>query len=116
MGLPGSWNRRGATAGVRLLKVPGVAMRHLYRNVRARWAVQASRDEVSAVDSRGLERLLEKTGMRRKFERGDISCKFCRQPVDESVFYAFVKDSGTVKAVCSKPQCVAQLVEWIEER
>jgi hypothetical protein len=87
-----------------------------YHNVKTRWAVQAARDAVPAVDSPGLARLLDKADLRRKFERGELKCKFCRTPVDDETMYALLRESGSVKAVCKRPDCVAQFVAWIESR
>ena len=91
-------------------------LKGFYESVHSRWAIQASRDALPAVDQEGLARLLANSGMRRKFERGDMTCKFCRDSVSEATVYALIRDSGSVKAVCSRPDCVAHLVEWIEGR
>jgi hypothetical protein len=82
--------------------------------VRSRWAVQSDRAPVAAVDSEGLTNLLDDSGVRRKFERGDMACKFCGTPVREANVYALIRDSGSLKAVCSQAACVSQLVAWIE--
>lgn len=87
-----------------------------YKLIRSRWAVQSARESVPAVDTDGLASLLDEAGVRRKFERGDMNCKFCRTPVNEATVYAVIKDSGSVKVVCSSPACVSRLVEWIESR
>ena len=93
-----------------------MSLRGYYETVRTRWAVQASREDVPAVDAGGLERLLHQTRMHRKFDRGEMKCKFCRRPVSEATVYALIRESGAIKAVCSQPGCVAQLVSWIEGR
>lgn len=93
-----------------------MGIRNFYEAVKTRWAVQATRDGVSAVDGEGLDRLLDKAQLKRKFERGDVKCKFCRAAVDDQTVYALMRESGTVKAICTRPDCIAQFVEWIEER
>lgn len=45
-----------------------------------------------------------------------MNCKFCGSSVTEANLYALAKDSGAVKVICSKPQCVSEFVEWIEGR
>jgi hypothetical protein len=93
-----------------------VTLLEFYQTVRVRWAVQAAREDVPAVDTAGLAALMNKARMRRKFERGELKCKFCRSAVTEESLYALMRESGTVKPVCAKPECVAAFVEWIEAR
>lgn len=85
-----------------------------FQAVRARWAVQALREEIRAVDTAGLGRLLESGGIRQEFERGEMECRFCRKPVDESTVYALFRESGDIKAVCIEPTCIARFLQWIE--
>jgi len=93
-----------------------VGLRDAYDTIRTRWAVHATRDDLPAVGPERLDRLLDQANMRKKFERGEVLCKFCREPVTRESVYAFARDSGTVKAVCFKPACVTQFLEWIESR
>ena len=91
-------------------------LRDWYNTIRIRWAVQAATEDVLAVDDVGLVHLLDDAGLKAKFDRGDVLCKFCRTSVTQETVYAVIRDSGSVKVVCSQPQCVSQLLEWIESK
>lgn len=67
------------------------------------------RQQVNAVFDDDLMQVLEDLGIRKKFERGEEKCKFCRKVVDLSNLASLFKQSGDIKFVCDSPECLHAL-------
>lgn len=67
------------------------------------------REQVNAVFDDDLMRVLGDLGVRKKFERGDEKCKFCRNVVDLSNLASLFRQSGDLKFVCDSPECLHSL-------
>lgn len=72
--------------------------------------------DIDAVHSNDLERLLEKVGLLDKFNKGQLKCKFCSEVVNADNIYSVIKDSGHYKVVCDKADCVNQLLQFLATR
>jgi hypothetical protein len=68
------------------------------------------RETLRAVYDDDLHALLKSLGVYGDFAGGRLQCASCRDPVSTENLYAIYPDSGQVKVVCDKPDCVAQLV------
>ncbi|MBE0418396.1 MAG: hypothetical protein IBX63_11615, partial [Coriobacteriia bacterium] len=66
---------------------------------------------VKAMDAGGLETTLREFGLTAKIDRGELKCKYCRQPVSREMVYAVFRESGAIKVVCSDPTCIGKLLE-----
>lgn len=71
---------------------------------------------LDAVHSDDLERLLRQVGLIDSFTAGKAKCKFCGNPVTHETIYSVLKDSGTPKLVCSRADCVNQLMLFVTSR
>lgn len=66
-------------------------------------------EKLNAVFDDDLMKVLDDLGVRKKFERGDEKCKFCRSTVDLSNLASMFRQSGTIKFVCDSPECLHAL-------
>lgn len=73
-------------------------------------------EDIDAVHSDDLARLLEKVGLLEKFEAGILKCKFCADIVTVENIYSVIKDSGQYKVVCDKAECVSLLMQFVASR
>ncbi len=67
------------------------------------------RQSLNAVFDDDLLRVLDSIGRRSSFEDGLERCKFCREKVDLSNLSSLFKQSGDIKFVCDKPECLRAL-------
>lgn len=72
------------------------------------------RETLHAVYDHELEQLLDSLGLRSKFHAGRLLCAFSRDVITWENLNAVFPDSGEVKVVCTKPECVAALAEKLE--
>lgn len=85
-----------------------------FKRLLRRWEIQANRSVIKAVDAEGLQTILEQRGLGTRFKRSELTCKFCREPVDPAHVYGVFPQGGDLKLVCDRPECVAQLLELLE--
>ena len=71
---------------------------------------------VSAVHDDDLETYLEKLGIRRRLERREMNCFQCNDKLTLESINAIFPDSGSIKGVCNKPDCLSALMRWREEK
>ena len=71
---------------------------------------------VSAVHDDDLYEYVEKLGVRRRLERGEMTCFECHDPLSLENISAIFPDSGAIKGVCNKLDCLSALMRWREER
>lgn len=71
---------------------------------------------VSAVHEDDLNEYLEKLGILRRLERGEMNCFECKDTLSLESISAIFPDSGSIKGVCNKPDCLSALMRWREEK
>lgn len=64
-----------------------------------------------AVHDDDLIQFLQSIGLHRPIIDGDVRCYFCSEVVTLANFLAAFPLSGTIKAVCNKPDCLKKLSE-----
>ncbi len=72
--------------------------------------------QVNAVHERDLDNLLTRFGVKEKFDAGQIRCKFCDVVVSKENIHSVLPESGEVSIICDKPECIAALLEHLEEK
>ena len=72
--------------------------------------------QVSAVHERDLVKLLERFGIKEKFENNQLKCKFCGDTVNADNIYSVFPESGTVNLICDKPQCITSFLGYLDEK
>ena len=69
-----------------------------------------------AVHDDDLEGFLKGLGLYTRFVHGKLKCAFCKDVTTFDNLHSLFPDSGAVKTVCSKPECVNQLLLRLEAR
>ncbi len=76
---------------------------------------KAGRTPLQAVHDDDLDGLLRDLGLLARFERGELTCKFSGDPVGRHNLHSFFPESGDVKFVCDKPECIAAVRLLLQE-
>lgn len=74
---------------------------------------QLPREPIRAVHDDDLEELLEGLGILGRFRAGRLSCKFCHDTVAFANLHSIFPQSGSIKVVCDRPDCLRQLYELL---
>lgn len=72
--------------------------------------------QVNTVHEKDLDGLLSKLGLSEKFEGGKLYCKFCKNVVNRENIYSVLPETGSVNIICDKPQCITDLLQYLEEK
>ncbi len=72
--------------------------------------------KLRAVHDDDLEMVMEKLGIASKFRAGKLKCAFCGDVLTLDNLHSIFPDSGSIKLVCSKPECIKQLMARLEEK
>jgi len=67
------------------------------------------RQELNAVFDDDLLPMLEQLGLLTKFNNGKINCKFCRDVITEENLASLLKQSGEIKFICDKQECLQKI-------
>lgn len=78
--------------------------------------MQDHKKQLNAVHERDLGTLLKRFGVQEKFNEGILSCKFCKISVTKENIYSVLPEAGMVNLICDKPDCVTQLLGYLEEK
>jgi len=71
---------------------------------------------IDAIHERDLDKFLKQEKLFEKFEGGEVLCKFCRTVITRDNLYSILPESGTFNFICSKSECVAQLMEYLDSK
>lgn len=74
------------------------------------------RVNLDAIKMRELDDLLRRFGLLNDFKKKKLKCKFCREIVTKENIYSIMKDSGHIKLVCEKGECVSKMMELLDAR
>lgn len=72
--------------------------------------------QLNAVHESDLINLLERLGIKEKFENNRLKCKFCGDTINIENIYSVLPEAGTVNLICDKPQCITQLLSYLNEK
>jgi hypothetical protein len=75
----------------------------------------AARSSLHAVHDDDLVAVLEALGLARDFDGGRLTCKFCGDVITWSNLHSLFPESGDIKLVCSKPECVKSLLTHLQQ-
>ena len=70
---------------------------------------------LKAVHDENLPRLLQELRILDPLTRGELLCKFCRDTVDMQNLHSLFPESGSIKVVCDKRECIAELSTYLRE-
>jgi hypothetical protein len=74
------------------------------------------RSTLRAVHDDDLEKVLDSLGVLGAFNQSRMRCAFCGDTITFDNLHSLFGDSGTVKASCSKPDCVKKLLARLDDR
>lgn len=74
-----------------------------------------NKEILNAVYSDDIPMLLEKLGLREKFENSEIKCKFSGEIVTYQNLYSLFPESEDIKFVCDKPEAIKEFNEYINQ-
>ena len=72
--------------------------------------------EINAVHERDLDNLLQRLGIKKKFESEVFKCKFCNEAITKQNLYSILPESGGINFICDKPACVITFTEYTAEK
>lgn len=75
-----------------------------------------SKETVSAVHDYKFCAFLKQLDIYDDVMNGDKKCKFCREPVNVNNISSVFAESGDIKFVCDKPDCLSKFSEYLTER
>ncbi|GBE16360.1 hypothetical protein BMS3Abin15_00174 [bacterium BMS3Abin15] len=78
--------------------------------------MEREKKELSTIHERDIDKLLENTGIKNDFLAGKLHCKFCDEIVNRENVYSFLPESGAINVICDKPECVTELLSYVEEK
>ncbi len=76
---------------------------------------QLPKEKVNVVHDDDLENFLEELGVLKKFKKGELKCKFCRVSITFKSLHSVFPQSGQVKVVCDKVECIRQLSDLLRK-
>jgi len=76
---------------------------------------QVNKKTLRVVHDDDLEALLRGLGLFGDLMNGLVQCSLCKQTVTWDNLHSLFPDSGAVKVSCSRPECIKQLVAWMDE-
>ncbi len=74
-----------------------------------------NKERVKAVHDQDLERLLDRLGILNKFKQGKLKCKFCKAAITSENLHSIFPQSGNIKVVCDRIECVKELSNLLRE-
>ena len=72
------------------------------------------KDTLQAIHDDDLVAFLSRIGVADQIESGKALCKFCRRSVSLNDLAALFPESGDVKFICNKADCIQALLETRE--
>jgi hypothetical protein len=78
--------------------------------------MEQEKKQVNAVHEKDLIGLLERLGIKEKFENNELRCKFCEEVVNIENIYSVLPESESVNLICDKPKCITALMGYLDEK
>lgn len=71
---------------------------------------------VKAVYDDEIEIFFINLGISEKFKKNELKCKFCKGTITFENFHSIFPQSGDIKLVCDKFECIEELYKMLRER
>jgi hypothetical protein len=75
-----------------------------------------AKETVNAVHDDKFEGFLRKLGIYNDVINGGKKCKFCGEVVNYDHISTVFAESGDIKFVCEKPECIAKFSEYLADK
>ena len=69
-------------------------------------------EKIHAIHDDDLENFLNSLGLLNSINNGDLKCKFCNEIITLNSLHSIFPDSGELKLVCNKNQCIQEFLEY----
>lgn len=73
------------------------------------------RTNLNTVYDDDLLKLIEKLGLKDKFENNQLKCKFTGEIITFENLYSIFPESGDIKFVCDKPEAIKLFSDYANE-
>ncbi|MCK4395484.1 hypothetical protein KAW96_02695 [candidate division WOR-3 bacterium] len=77
--------------------------------------IDFEKEKIKAVHDQDLEKFLENMGILKKIKRGEMKCKFCKATITLKNLHSLFPQSGDIKFVCDKADCIKKVHELINK-
>lgn len=74
--------------------------------------VNDNEKKINLVYDDDLDGFFKKIGVLDDFKNNRKKCKFCRNVVNFDNLHSIFKESGDIKFICDKPECIKQLMTY----
>lgn len=74
-----------------------------------------NKEKIKSVHDEDLERLLEKLGLSSKLRHEKLKCTFCKTIITLENLHSLFPQSGSIKLVCDRVECVKELSSLLRE-
>lgn len=78
--------------------------------------INREKKEINTVHERDLDNLLQRLGIKDKFDANKFKCKFCKDIITNDNIYSVLPESGGINFICNKPPCVIEMTEYLTEK
>ena len=82
----------------------------------AKMSEKRARETVNAIHDDKFEGFLRKLGVYEDVINGEKKCKFCGDAVGYEHISTLFAESGNIKFVCEKPECIAKFSEYLADK
>lgn len=82
----------------------------------AKISEKRAKETVNAVHDDKFEGFLRKLGVYEDVMNGRKKCKFCGEAVEYERISSVFAESGDIKFVCEKPECIAKFSEYLADK
>jgi hypothetical protein len=73
------------------------------------------KEKLKVVHDDDLEILLRKLNLLETIKNGEKKCKFCKDAITIDNLYSLFPQSGDIKIVCNKVECIKELSGFLRE-
>lgn len=74
------------------------------------------KETLKTLHEKDLEQYLQKLGVLEIVQSGAAKCKFCHDIIRVGNIHVLFPESGQVKFVCDKPQCIKELNNYLRQK
>ena len=74
-----------------------------------------NKEKLKSVHDQDLERLFERLGILGKLKHRKLKCKFCKTIITLENLHSLFPQSGSIKLVCDRTECVKELSSLLRE-
>lgn len=82
----------------------------------AKISEKRAKETVNAVHDDKFEGFLRRLGVYGDVMNGGKKCKFCGEAVEYDHISSVFAESGDIKFVCEKPECIAKFSEYLADK